>query len=102
MRESSAAVLPGRVACPACGHALFTVALPAAAAAPVGDAMAHSQGVPGPLLLRIAEAARLLGISRTAMYQLVAANGVPVVRIGRSIRVVRAGLDGWIAERLQR
>ncbi len=77
MRESSSAALPGRAACPACGHTLFTVALPAAPAALVGDAGAHPQRGPGPVLLRIAEAARLIGVSRTAMYQLVAANEVP-------------------------
>jgi excisionase family DNA binding protein len=49
-----------------------------------------------PLLLRVPEVARLLGISRSAMYQLVASAQVPVVRIGRSIRVVRKGLEAWI------
>jgi excisionase family DNA binding protein len=35
-----------------------------------------------PLLLRVGEAARLLGVSRSTMYQLVGSGQVPVVRIG--------------------
>ena len=39
----------------------------------------------------IPEAARLLGVSRSTMYQLVARGDVPVVRIGHSVRVARGG-----------
>lgn len=49
------------------------------------------------LLLRPDEAARLLGISRSKCYALVAAGAIPAVRIGRSVRVPRAALDEWIA-----
>jgi excisionase family DNA binding protein len=36
------------------------------------------------------------GVSRSATYELVASGPVPVVRIGRSIKVVAAGLEGWV------
>jgi excisionase family DNA binding protein len=49
----------------------------------------------------VAEAARLLGVSRWAIYELVASGPVPVVRIGRSIKVVRAGLEGWVEAPMQ-
>jgi len=42
----------------------------------------------------VAEAARLLNVSRSTMYGLVASGQVPVARVGRSIKVVRAGLEG--------
>jgi excisionase family DNA binding protein len=53
-------------------------------------------GAGAPLLLRVTEGAQLLGISRTSMYQLVATGQVPLVRIGKSVRLVRSGLEAWI------
>jgi excisionase family DNA binding protein len=53
-----------------------------------------------PLLLRVSEVARLLQLSRDKVYEL--ANtppelGVlPVVRIGKSIRVPRKALERWL------
>ncbi len=49
-------------------------------------------------LLRVQEAAELLGISRAALYQFLDRD-LPVVRLGRSVRVARAELDRFIAER---
>jgi excisionase family DNA binding protein len=49
-----------------------------------------------PELLSVATAAKIMGISRTVMYQLIAGNRVPVVRIGRSVRVPRRALMEWI------
>jgi excisionase family DNA binding protein len=49
------------------------------------------------ILLRVQEAADMLGVSRAKMYELLAANNeIPVVRIGHSIRVPRAALESWI------
>lgn len=52
------------------------------------------------LLLRIEEAARRLGISRSTAYQLVATGQLPVVKIGRATRVPAAALRLFIEERL--
>ncbi len=49
-----------------------------------------------PLLLHVAEAARLLGCSRSKAYELVATASIPTVRLGRSVRVPRRALEAWI------
>jgi excisionase family DNA binding protein len=50
-----------------------------------------------PILLRVQEAANLLGVSRAKMYEVLAANNqIPVVHIGHSIRVPRAALETWV------
>lgn len=54
-----------------------------------------------PELLRVAEAAALLGLSRSRVYQLSAANVIPVVHIGRQVRVPKAALLRWIEERTE-
>jgi excisionase family DNA binding protein len=51
------------------------------------------------LLLRVSEAAVLLSISRTATYQLIATRQLPVIRLGRSIRVPRGALERLAGER---
>ena len=48
-------------------------------------------------LLRVEEAARLLRIGRSKLYQLLARGELPVVRIGRSVRIPRRALEEWIA-----
>ena len=50
--------------------------------------------VRGRLLLRINEAADVLGIGRTTVYELVANGELPVVRIGRSVRDQASRLGG--------
>jgi excisionase family DNA binding protein len=52
-------------------------------------------------LLRVEEAARVLQIGRTKVYELIGAGGLPVIRIGRSVRIPRRGLERWIAERTE-
>jgi len=49
-----------------------------------------------PLLLDSLGVARLLGIGRTKAFQLMASGDLPVVRIGRCVRVSRAAVDVWI------
>jgi excisionase family DNA binding protein len=86
--------IPGpAVRCPACGHALVPVDEPAwpVRAAPPGPAAPAAPE--GPLLLTVTRAAGLLGVSRSTLYQLVAAGRVPVVRLGRAVRVPRRGLE---------
>ncbi len=51
------------------------------------------------ILLRIEEVAKELGLGRTKVFELVAAGELPVVRIGRAVRVPRAGLEVWVRER---
>jgi len=49
-------------------------------------------------LLDANEAAQLLHIPRSTLYELVRSRGLPHVRIGeRGLRFTRAGLEGWIA-----
>jgi hypothetical protein len=60
--------MSGSVRCPQCGHLLFAIELPIAPSVQARDVSPPD----APLLLRVAEAARLLGVSRSAMYQLVA------------------------------
>jgi excisionase family DNA binding protein len=51
------------------------------------------------LLLRPAEAAEALGVSRSRAYELIAAGELPSVRVGGSVRVPVAELRRWIAAR---
>lgn len=53
--------------------------------------------VEGRLLLRVHEAAHLLGIGTTLAYELVGRGVLPHVRLGRAVRVPRAALETWIA-----
>ena len=47
-------------------------------------------------LLTVPELAQLLRIGRNKAYEVVATGALPVVRIGRLIRVPRAAVDRWI------
>jgi excisionase family DNA binding protein len=49
------------------------------------------------LVLTVAEAARLLHISRNLAYELVAQGRIPHIRLGRRILIPRFGLEQWIA-----
>lgn len=49
-------------------------------------------------LLSANEAAQLLHVPRSTLYELVRSRGLPHVRIGeRGLRFTRAGLEEWIA-----
>ncbi|MBV9021735.1 MAG: helix-turn-helix domain-containing protein [Ktedonobacteraceae bacterium] len=54
---------------------------------------------PQPLLLNMAQVCKLLCLSRTKVYALVATEGLPVVRFGRALRVRPAALDEWLQKR---
>jgi excisionase family DNA binding protein len=54
-----------------------------------------------PLLLRAGEVAKLLGLGRSKVFAMLAIGELPVIRIGRSVRVPRAALERWIAEHTQ-
>src|SRR5438445_5026333 len=51
-----------------------------------------------PLLLKAGEVAKLLGLGRSKVFAMLAVGELPVIRIGRSVRVPRVALEGWIAE----
>lgn len=65
------------------------------------DAAAIRLGQPDdqPWLLDSREVARLLGIGRTKAFQLMARRELPVVSVGRCVRVPRNALASWIADR---
>lgn len=51
------------------------------------------------LLLRPAEAADAIGVSRSRIYELIASGDVPSIRIGRgSVRVPIEELRAWISQ----
>lgn len=52
-------------------------------------------------LLRAEEVAEFLGIGRSKVFDLFRARELPVIRIGRSVRVPRAALQAWIEERTE-
>ncbi len=49
------------------------------------------------LLLSVAEAAEVAGISRSLAYELIAAGVWPSVRVGTALRVPLAALREWVA-----
>ena len=50
------------------------------------------------LTYSVQEAAEVVGISTSRMYQLVKTTGFPVVQIGRRLRVSKKGLERWVEE----
>ena len=51
------------------------------------------------LLLRIPDAASVLGIGRTTLYKLIDDGDIHVVHIGRAVRVSFAELEAFVARR---
>ena len=51
---------------------------------------------PSELLVRIADAAHVLGIGRTTFYKLIEAGDIHVVRIGRAVRGPVAELQAFV------
>jgi excisionase family DNA binding protein len=52
------------------------------------------------ILLRPEEAARMLRVSRTAIYGLLASGDLPSITIGRRRRIPRGALDSYVARQL--
>jgi len=77
------------------------VMAPTPAASPHGRVNEMASGSPPhSALLRIAEAAELLSVGRSTVYQLVSANAVLVVRVGRLVRIPRDALLRWIEDQV--
>ena len=53
-----------------------------------------------PLLLRPVEAARLLGIGRSKLFEMLARQELGVIRIGRCVRIPRHELATWVNQEL--
>jgi excisionase family DNA binding protein len=49
-----------------------------------------------PELLRVTEAAQLLALSRTKVYEMAERDEIPVLRIGTAVRIPRRKLLEWI------
>lgn len=54
------------------------------------------------LLLRVPEVAKALGLGRTKVYELIATGELPVIRLGRAVRVSVTALQKWVDEREKR
>jgi len=52
-----------------------------------------------PLLLTVSQVAEMLCLGRTKVYELIATEGLPVVRFGRATRVSFVSLRLWIEQR---
>lgn len=62
--------------------------------------MSNTNDTHAPVLITVPEAARRLAIGRTLTYELIAANELPAVRIGRAIRVPADAIDAFVDRRL--
>ena len=58
---------------------------------------AGASGQPGHCM-KVSEAARLVGISKSAIYGAIRRGELRVVRLGRSRRIRAAELDAWVAD----
>ena len=54
-----------------------------------------------PMLLTIPQVATKLGLSRAMVYILINREGLPVIRLGRAVRVSTTSLQKWVEEREQ-
>ncbi len=48
------------------------------------------------LLLRITEAAERLAVGRSTVYELIGAGELPVIHIGRAVRIPAAAVRNWV------
>lgn len=54
-----------------------------------------------PLLVKVPQAAAMLGISRTKLYELIARKEIAVCRIDRSVRISVETLKKWVELQVQ-
>jgi excisionase family DNA binding protein len=53
-------------------------------------------------ILRVEDAQRILGVSRWMVYELIRRGELPVLRVGRLIRIPRPALEAWIEAQTKR
>ncbi len=61
--------------------------------------MANTE-IDGRLLLRLPEVAARLGLGRSTVYELIQRGELPVIRVGRAVRVPAAALQRWVESRM--
>jgi len=54
------------------------------------------------LAYRVPEAAAAIGVSRTKFYELIEQRRVPVIRMGKSIRIPADGLREWVRQQTRK
>lgn len=52
-------------------------------------------------LLRSEEAAQVFGVGRSKVFEMLRAGELPVIRMGRSVRIPRRALATWMEERTE-
>ncbi|WP_432423416.1 helix-turn-helix domain-containing protein [Sphingomonas lycopersici] len=65
------------------------------------DEPSAKRAAPAPITVRVPEAARLLGISRSRIYELITSGDIETVKLGRATLVPVSGLHALI-DRLRR
>lgn len=54
---------------------------------------------PDPICVRVNEAARMIGVGRTKLYELIAAGEVETVKLGKATRITIASLHDLVRRR---
>lgn len=54
------------------------------------------------LTLSVPEAAEIIGISKSKMYELVRSKGFPTIQVGKRLLVSAKGLERWIEEQAEK
>ena len=62
----------------------------------MGDATTRTRPVVRPLLVSVKDAAGLLGIGRTTLYELILRGDVRPIRIGRCVRIPQRELEAYV------
>lgn len=55
-----------------------------------------------PYLLKVPEAAHLLGLKKSKVYDMAKRNQIPTVNFGRYVRIPRKALEQWIEDQLKK
>lgn len=57
---------------------------------------------PQKLTLSVPEAAEIIGVSPSKMYEVVKIQGFPLLRLGKRLLVSRKGLERWVEEQAEK